>query len=172
MRACMAPGRGGARGGAAIRRPVPPVLQLDARPAAVHAECTHDVSWRLGERQAEVRAIARLTAPGGDLVLIDWQIPAGVQVTDVTEVGRREGSARVRQWGGGDGHVQVWLDRPAREVSLQLTGWVGWWASRRFAARLGPLLLFFLYAIAMAALFLVATVIYLVIEHVYRVGRS
>ena len=52
-----------------------------------------------------------------------------------------------------------------------LIGWVGWWASRRFAARLGPLLLFFLYATAMAALFLVATGIYLVIEHVYRNGR-
>jgi hypothetical protein len=52
-----------------------------------------------------------------------------------------------------------------------LIGWVGWWASRRFTARLGPLLLFFLYAIAMAALFLAATAIYLVIEHVYRAGR-
>jgi hypothetical protein len=52
-----------------------------------------------------------------------------------------------------------------------LMGWAGWWASRRFAARLGPILLFLLYSVAMAGLFLVATVIYLVIEHVYRVGR-
>jgi hypothetical protein len=52
-----------------------------------------------------------------------------------------------------------------------LIGWVGWWSSRRFVARLGPLLLFLLYAVAMAALFLMATAIYLVIEHVYRVGH-
>ena len=52
-----------------------------------------------------------------------------------------------------------------------LIGWAGWWTSRRFTARLGPLLVFLLYAVAMAALFLVATVIYLIIEHFYRVGH-
>src|SRR5438309_1337516 len=52
-----------------------------------------------------------------------------------------------------------------------LLGWIGWWTSRRFAARLGPMLLFLLYAVALAALFLFATVIYLVIEHVYRAGH-
>jgi membrane protein YdbS with pleckstrin-like domain len=53
-----------------------------------------------------------------------------------------------------------------------LIGWIGWWAARRrLESRLGPLLLFLLYAIAMGALFLVATVIYLVIAHVHRGGR-
>ena len=52
-----------------------------------------------------------------------------------------------------------------------LIGWIGWWAARRFEARLGPLLLFLLYSVAMAALFLVATAIYLVIEYLYRGGR-
>ena len=52
-----------------------------------------------------------------------------------------------------------------------LIGWIGWWSSRQFVARLGPMLLFLLYAGAMAALFLVATVIYLVIEHVYHNGQ-
>jgi hypothetical protein len=53
-----------------------------------------------------------------------------------------------------------------------LIGWVGWWAAhRRLESRLGPLLLFIFYSIAMAALFLVATAIYLVIEHIYRNGR-
>jgi hypothetical protein len=52
-----------------------------------------------------------------------------------------------------------------------LIGWIGWWTSRRFVAHLGPMLLFLLYAVAMAALFLVATALYLVIEQVYRNGR-
>ena len=52
-----------------------------------------------------------------------------------------------------------------------LIGWIGWWTSRRFVARLGPLLLFCLYAVTMAALFLVATAIYLIIEHLYRGGH-
>ena len=52
-----------------------------------------------------------------------------------------------------------------------LIGWLGWWAARRrFGSRLGPIWLFAIYAIAMAALFLVATAIYLVIESVYRNG--
>src|SRR5438874_2517490 len=49
-------------------------------------------------------------------------------------------------------------------VLYGLIGWIGWWASRRFEPRLGPLLLFLLYSVAMAALFLVATAVYLVIE--------
>jgi hypothetical protein len=52
-----------------------------------------------------------------------------------------------------------------------LIAWFGWWiARRRLGSRLGPVWLFAIYAVAMAALFLVATVIYLVIEHRYRVG--
>ena len=57
-------------------------------------------------------------------------------------------------------------------VLYAIIGWIGWWiARRRLESRLGPMLLFILYATAMAALFLVATVIYLVIEHTYRGGR-
>lgn len=50
-----------------------------------------------------------------------------------------------------------------------LIGWLGWWiARRRLGSRLGPMWLFAIYAIAMGALFLVATAIYLVIEYAYR----
>jgi hypothetical protein len=52
-----------------------------------------------------------------------------------------------------------------------LIGWLGWWvARRRLGSRLGPMWLFAIYAIAMGALFLVATAIYLVIESAYRNG--
>ena len=52
-----------------------------------------------------------------------------------------------------------------------LIGWVGWRAARsRLGSRLGPLWLFAIYAIAMGALFLVATAVYLVIEYAYRNG--
>jgi hypothetical protein len=57
-------------------------------------------------------------------------------------------------------------------VLYALIGWIGWWAARRrLGSRLGPLLLFVVYAIAMGVLFLVATIIYLVLEHLYRDGR-
>jgi hypothetical protein len=51
-----------------------------------------------------------------------------------------------------------------------LIGWIAWWIAHRLQSRLGLVLVFCLYAIAMAALFLVATVMYLVIAHYYRTG--
>jgi hypothetical protein len=56
-------------------------------------------------------------------------------------------------------------------VLYGLIGWIGWWAARRFESRLGMPLLFVLYSVAMGVLFLAATVIYLVIAHIYRGGR-
>jgi hypothetical protein len=52
-----------------------------------------------------------------------------------------------------------------------LIGWFAWWGVRRFGPRVGPILLFVVYAIAMGVLFLVATIIYLVIAHLDRGGR-
>ena len=56
-------------------------------------------------------------------------------------------------------------------VLYGIIGWIGWWTVRRFESRLGLALLFVLYSVAMGLLFLLATVIYLVIAHIYRGGR-
>jgi hypothetical protein len=48
--------------------------------------------------------------------------------------------------------------------------WLTWQMVRRFEARIGRQPLLILYLIGMAALFFVATVIYLVIEQAYHVG--
>lgn len=55
-------------------------------------------------------------------------------------------------------------------VAYPIIGWLAWQSVRRFEARLGPLPVLVLYLIAMAGLFLVATIIYLVIENRYLVG--
>ncbi|SIO58080.1 hypothetical protein SAMN05444166_5560 [Singulisphaera sp. GP187] len=55
-------------------------------------------------------------------------------------------------------------------VAYPVIGWLAWQGARRFEARLGPLPVLALYLIAMAGLFLVATIIYLVIENQYLVG--
>lgn len=52
-----------------------------------------------------------------------------------------------------------------------LIGWIGWWAAQRFKTRLGPVVLFVLYAVAMGMFFLVATIMYLLIAHLYRGGQ-
>ena len=48
-----------------------------------------------------------------------------------------------------------------------LLGWLGWQLAHRFERRLGPSRLLIAYLVAMAGLFLVATVVYLAIEYVY-----
>jgi hypothetical protein len=48
--------------------------------------------------------------------------------------------------------------------------WLGWRLALRFEARLGMMPLLILYLVAMAALFLIATIVYLGIEHAYRIG--
>ena len=49
-------------------------------------------------------------------------------------------------------------------------GWHGWRIARRFEGRIGTSHLLAFYLVGMAGLFLLSTVIYLVIEHIYLVG--
>jgi hypothetical protein len=49
--------------------------------------------------------------------------------------------------------------------------WLSWLCVRRFESKLGRTMLLGLYLTAMAALFLIATTTYLVIEYRYIVGR-
>jgi hypothetical protein len=55
-------------------------------------------------------------------------------------------------------------------VLYGIIGWVGWWAVRRIWPRVRLSLLFVLYSVAMGLLFFIATVIYLLIAHIYRGG--
>lgn len=51
-----------------------------------------------------------------------------------------------------------------------LIGWGAWRLGRRLRTRLGTTAALALYLVAMAALFMVATMVYLLIEHAYLVG--
>lgn len=55
-------------------------------------------------------------------------------------------------------------------VAYPILGWLAWQGARRFEARLGALPVLVLYLIAMAGFFLVATLVYLVIENLYLQG--
>lgn len=48
-----------------------------------------------------------------------------------------------------------------------LIGCLGWLAARRCERRLGSMLMVILYATTMAALYLIAAIVYLVVEHLY-----
>ena len=56
-------------------------------------------------------------------------------------------------------------------AAYALLAWLGWNFARRFEGRVGRVALVGLYLAAMASLFFVATVSYLMIEHVYLGGR-
>jgi hypothetical protein len=56
-------------------------------------------------------------------------------------------------------------------AAYAVLAWLGWVFARRFEGRVGRVALVGLYLSAMAGLFLVATVAYLLIEHLYLGGR-
>jgi hypothetical protein len=55
-------------------------------------------------------------------------------------------------------------------VLYALLGWGGWRFARRFRTTVGAVPVLAVYFATMAALFLVATIVYLVIEHAYLFG--
>jgi hypothetical protein len=96
-------------------------LQLRPKPPAVHA--VQEVSARAGTRHAEIRATASLTAnkkkdllAGKELALVEWDVhwpPPHLTVLAVSGQG-------IRSWSQTGPHVQVWLERPADAVKLEL----------------------------------------------------
>ncbi|MBY0522421.1 MAG: hypothetical protein K2R98_03445 [Gemmataceae bacterium] len=93
------------------------VLLLKIQPPGSQVRSQQDVSWRVDARQAVLQAAARLTAPDSGLSLLEWTIPANVVVTEVS-------GPHLRSWSRTGSRVQVWLQRPVGETTLQLTGWV------------------------------------------------
>jgi hypothetical protein len=97
-----------------------PFLQVGLRVAPPVLRGGQEVVWRVGARQADLRATARLTAPGGDLSLVEWDVPADVTVT---RVGGRDGRDPVWHWSRNGSRVQAWLDHTAGSAEVELDGW-------------------------------------------------
>jgi hypothetical protein len=111
------------------RKPASPALGLEVRVRRPHFEAIQDLAWRLGPQQADLRASLRLTAPEGDLGLVEWDVPEGVTLAAVT-------GPDVRGWSRSGSHVQVWLRRCVGTTELQLAGW--WLPPAPQAARAAP----------------------------------
>jgi hypothetical protein len=98
------------------RKPGAPALGLELAVQPPRFEAVQDLAWRLGPRQADLRATLRLTAPDGDLALVEWDVPDHVTVARVT-------GPDVRHWGRSGSRVQAWLQRSVSATELQLVGW-------------------------------------------------
>jgi hypothetical protein len=90
-------------------------LVLTLKPPLSPVRGQQEVTWRIEPRQASLRATARLTAPDGSLSFVDWDVPGGISVTDVS-------GPLVRTWSRAGGRVQVWLQRPSADTTLTLHG--------------------------------------------------
>lgn len=95
----------------------PPVVRvrLDPHPARARARQTLTVS--VGPRQADVRASVQLTAPAGDLALVEWRLSPGLTVTSVT-------GPAVRRWSQTGARVLVWLEGAKETAEVAWSGWL------------------------------------------------
>lgn len=93
------------------------LLTLTLTAPAVDARCSHDVSWRLGGRQAALHATAHLTSSSPSLSLVEWEVPAALSVSEVS-------GAEVHYWTRAGTKVQAWLQRPVADTTLHLIGWL------------------------------------------------
>jgi hypothetical protein len=97
----------------------PPVLPLQLRPAPTPVDVKQEVSLRVGRVQADLQATLELTAPAGDLALVECELHAARPVT----VGRVSGPA-VYTWCQSGNRLLVWLEASAAKTTLEVAGWL------------------------------------------------
>jgi hypothetical protein len=81
-----------------------------------------ELLWTVRLDRADLVATLKATATGDELVVLDWEVPVGVTVSEIT-------GDNVRGWsraGPNESRVQVWLKQPARAAVLQLRGWAAY----------------------------------------------
>jgi hypothetical protein len=93
---------------AAILKPV-----LTAPGSAVRG--SQDLAWWIGPRRLEVQGRARWSAGGDGVMLLEWEVPPPVAVTEVHGTG-------LQSWSRTGPRVQAWLQKPQAEVELHWSG--------------------------------------------------
>lgn len=92
-------------------------LRLNLEPPRTSLRCRQDVTWQVKPRQASLKTIARLAVPDGNLAFVEWSVPGHLVVTEVA-------GPHVCRWTRSSGRVQVWLQKPVAETTLQMSGWL------------------------------------------------
>jgi hypothetical protein len=76
---------------------------------------SQDLAWWVGPRRLEVEGRARWSAGGDGLMLVEWEVPPPVAVTEVHGTG-------LQSWSRVGPRVQAWLQKPQTEVELHWSG--------------------------------------------------
>jgi hypothetical protein len=95
----------------------PPLLRLRLNPHPARTRVRQDLQVRAGLEQADVEATVELTAPAGDLSLVEWRLSPGLTITDVT-------GTEVRQWSQLGARLLVWLEGARESTKLEWSGWL------------------------------------------------
>lgn len=93
-----------------------PVLRLTWSVPAPRGQARQEITWNVGTAQAELEARLQLTEPGEGLCCVEWELPPDLQVAELR-------GAEIRNWCRTGSRLQVWLQRSASELNLQLAGW-------------------------------------------------
>jgi hypothetical protein len=125
-----------------------PVLPLELRQARPQRQGKLWLGWQLGGAGAELSATLELKAAESDLALVEFEVPAPVEVTAVRGPELREWSWTGRP--GGGGRIQAWLRRSAAQARLELTARASSGGQRKQARGPGASLLFDLPALRVA----------------------
>jgi hypothetical protein len=96
---------------------VTPQLQLELRQQLPRSTATQELLWRINSQRADVQARVRLTCPDSDVGLIEWEVPAAVQIGEIR--GRD-----VRAWSRTGARVRIWLQQTLPTTDFQLLGWL------------------------------------------------
>jgi len=93
------------------------VLHLILRAPAAKLTSEQDVTWTIGQRQSHLEARAMLKSADSSLSLVEWEVPPGLTAVEVA-------GAPVRSWSRAGNQLQIWLQKPAAEATLSLSGWL------------------------------------------------
>ncbi len=80
-------------------------------------QATPHLVWRVHRHHADWTARVQWQAAAEDLLLVEAELPPAVTLTSVQ-------GPQVRHWLRSEGLVQIWLDKPYKEVTLNLGGYV------------------------------------------------
>src|SRR5262249_22276307 len=86
--------------------------------AAFRPTVEQDLHWQVFAERAELQATLKATVAGPELHMLEWDVPPGVTVAEVS-------GDNVRGWTRppGEARIQIWFKQPARTATLHLRGW-------------------------------------------------
>jgi hypothetical protein len=92
------------------------VLAVQPAPPAAHV----DAKWHVGPRFADLAARIRVVSPAEDLALVELELPSRCKLVRIGEVG----GEHIHHWTRQDRLVQLWLQQPRKQITLEVEGWV------------------------------------------------